>query len=109
MALMASLLSWTSINERSRCTHSGDMDMSEQDAHIQDAEILKISKQETNDAGNRIRFLATLPSGREIHSEWLDPGQRREAMKAWLGAVRAEIVADEEETRLKAKRGALES
>jgi hypothetical protein len=83
--------------------------MSEVDAHIQDAEILKMSKQETNDAGNRIRFLATLPSGREIHSEWLDPGQRREAMKAWLAAVRAEIVRDEEEVHLKAKRARMEA
>ena len=81
--------------------------MSEADAHIQDNDILKMSRQETNDAGNRIRFVATLPSGRDLHSEWLDPGKRREAVQAWLGAVRAEIVADEEEARLQARKAAL--
>lgn len=77
--------------------------MSEADAHIQDADILKMSIQEQHESKPLIRFACELPSGRKLHSEWLDPGKRREAVQAWLGAVRSEIVADESEARLRAK------
>lgn len=80
--------------------------MSESDAHIQDSDILEMTGQEVNKAKTHIRFVATLPSGRQLSSEWLDPGRKREAMLKWLEAVRANIAADEEEARLRAKRRA---
>lgn len=79
--------------------------MTLESSDIQDSEIMGMSRQETNDKG-RIKFLATLPSGRELSSEFFDPGKKREALLAWLPAVRGAILSDDEETRLAAKKTA---
>lgn len=77
--------------------------MSENDAHIQDSQILAMSKQEANERG-MLRFLATLPSGREVATGWFDPGKKREMMQTWLAGVRAELVKDEEEAKAAMRR-----
>lgn len=74
-------------------------------ADIQDSTIMGMSKQETNDTG-RMKFIAALPSGRELSSEFFDPGRKRDALLAWLPAVRSAILADDEEARAQAKRNA---
>lgn len=83
--------------------------MSDSDAHIQDGDILKMTKQETNEAGNKIRFVAILPSGREVQTQFFDPGVKRGKLQAWLEGVRAELVRDEEEQRARSKRAASEA
>lgn len=74
-------------------------------ADIQDSAIMAMSKQETNDKG-KMQFSASLPSGREIHSEFFDPGRKRDALLAWLPAVRSAILSDDEEARAQAKQNA---
>lgn len=76
-------------------------------ADIQDSAIMAMSKQETNDAG-KMKFIAALPSGRELSSEFFYPGRKRDALLAWLPAVRSAILADDEEARAQARRKTLE-
>lgn len=74
-------------------------------ADIQDSAIMAMSRQETNDAG-KLKFIASLPSGRELTSEFFDPGRKRDALLAWLPAVRSAILSDDEENRAQAKKNA---
>lgn len=54
---------------------------------INDKEILDTSRKETN-ANGTFRFKITLPNGRDMVSEWLNPEHGRKAMKLWCDAVR---------------------
>lgn len=60
---------------------------------INDGTILNATKQSTDARGN-VQFRVTLPSGREIHSEWIKSDQRKQAMMAWLEKVKEQITSD---------------
>ncbi len=79
--------------------------MSQSDAHVQDSYIIALTKFEQNEKGH-MRMTAQLPSGRQVASEWFDPGKRREVGLKWIPGVREQIILDEEETKLRARRDA---
>lgn len=62
---------------------------------LNDSDILEQTSQ-LNDGKGNIKFKITLPSGRELSSEWISPDHRRTAIHAWLEAVKAQAVADSE-------------
>ena len=57
---------------------------------INDKDILDNSKLEKASNGT-IRFKYMLPNGSELVSEYFNPDHRREAIKAWLEAVRSAV------------------
>jgi len=62
-------------------------------ADINDGDILNMSSTETADDG-RVKFHATLPSGRQIESDWVMPDGLRKARMLWVDAVKEQIVLD---------------
>lgn len=73
---------------------------------IGDSTILDQTKQYENGNG-QIQFKITLPSGRELESEWLKPDMKKKAMVAWLDVVKAEAVADSDAARAEAREAAM--
>lgn len=73
---------------------------------IGDSTILDQTKQYENGNG-QIQFKITLPSGRELESEWLKPDMKKKAMVAWLDVVKAEAVADSDAARAEARESAM--
>lgn len=71
-----------------------------------DSTILDQTKQYENGNG-QIQFKITLPSGRELESEWLKPDMKKKAMVAWLDVVKAEAVADSDAARAEAREAAM--
>jgi hypothetical protein len=65
---------------------------------INDGDILSSTRQE-NGVNNSVRFHYTLPSGRDICSEWIGEEQRKQALMLWLDAVRGQIVEDVKATQ----------
>lgn len=69
---------------------------------ISDSGILDNTKQYQNGNG-QIQFKITLPSGREIESEWLNPEQKKKAMVAWLDVVKDQALQDSDTARQEAR------
>jgi hypothetical protein len=76
---------------------------------VSDKTIMANTQVESQATSGRIRFATKLPSGRDINSEWVQESSKTAGVIQWCGAVRAEIVADQEEDRARAKRKAFES
>ena len=60
---------------------------------ISDMQLIDISQQETLDDG-RIKFRATLPSGRVVESDAIIPENAVAARRLWLEALRGQWLAD---------------
>lgn len=73
---------------------------------IGDNHILSNTKRMENGNG-QVQFRITLPSGRELESEWLQPDMQKKAMVAWLDVVKAEAVADADLVRMAAREKAM--
>lgn len=76
-------------------------------ADLNDGAILGATRQERHDNG-ACRFHITLPSGRELHSEWIAQDNLKKAVFSWCEAVRAEAVADSDAANREAKEAALQ-
>lgn len=70
---------------------------------INDSEVLSKTRQERGQ-NDSIRFLLTLPSGREIHSEWIPTDQQKKALFLWIDAAKDQILLDAEESAAAVKR-----
>lgn len=68
-----------------------------------DGEIIRATKQITNEHG-LTQFRMTMPSGREIESEWLREEQLKKALLPWIATIRAELQSDADEVRAQARR-----
>jgi len=68
-----------------------------------DGEIIRATKQITSEQG-LTQFRMTMPSGREIESEWLREDQLKRALLPWIETIRAELQSDADEVRAKARR-----
>ena len=75
---------------------------------VGDKQIMQNTKVEAQPASGRIRFATTLPSGRKVESEWIKESSKTQGVLKWCEAVRAEIVADQEEAEAKTKRRLME-
>ncbi len=70
---------------------------------INDSAIIDQTQQLRNAQG-KTQFKITLPSGRELESEWLSEDNVKKALWPWVDTVRNEMVADAEEQRAQARR-----
>lgn len=73
---------------------------------LNDGAILTSTRMVTNEQGH-VQFSILLPSGRKIHSEWIPDDKKREALQAWLSAVKDAALADAEEEHAKSRRAPL--
>jgi hypothetical protein len=71
---------------------------------INDRDIMDGTVIENQDHSGRIRFKTTLPSGRDLNSEWIQASDKTKAGILWVAAVRQQIVADSEESAARARR-----
>ncbi len=69
-------------------------------ATIQDSDLLN-NTQIVQGKGNLIQLTYQLPSGEVVSSSFFDAGKKKEVIQQWLDALRARIVADLEETRVR--------
>ena len=60
---------------------------------INDSWILGSTTQETNDKG-QVKYRINLPSGRPLESGWVAQDMAKNAVHAWLSAVRDQVSAD---------------
>lgn len=74
---------------------------------LNDGAILQSTRQVagTNDT---VKFIITLPSGREFSSEYFQNERKREALHGWLQAVRQQVVFESEESEAAARRAFFE-
>lgn len=75
-----------------------------EESQVNDRSILEATVIERQDHSGRIRFKTTLPSGRDLNSEWIQESDKTKAGILWAEAVRGQIVADSQEAAAKAKR-----
>lgn len=68
-----------------------------------DNQILQMTLQETGEGGT-VRLKTTLPSGRDLVSEWMSPDDARKAVMPWCENVRQQVDADARETAARKKR-----
>lgn len=71
---------------------------------ISDKQVMNATKVEAQAASGRIRFITTLPSGRELSSEWIKESNKTQGVLKWCEAVRGAIVGDAEEEAAKTRR-----
>lgn len=72
---------------------------------LNDGTILQQTKQ-AKDARGNIQFSITLPMGKELRSEFVQPDKAREALKLWLDVVKEQAIAEAKEHRLQQQRKA---
>lgn len=72
-----------------------------------DGDIIGSTRQVTAPSG-LTQFQITLPSGREVESEWLREDQLKKALLPWIETIKQELQADADEVRAKARRAAAE-
>lgn len=70
---------------------------------INDRDIMTATKI-FEDAHGRIQFKTTLPSGRDLNSEWVQASDKSKAGILWAEAVRGQIIADSQEASAKARK-----
>ena len=75
-----------------------------EESQVNDRSILEATVIERQDHSGRIRFKTTLPSGRDLNSEWIQESDKTKAGILWAEAVRGQIVADSQEAAARAKR-----
>ncbi len=71
-----------------------------------DNEVLQNTRQVSEEG--KVRLEVTLPSGRELTTELMDPDDARKHVIDWCGHVRNAIQADKNEEEAKRKRGSVE-
>jgi hypothetical protein len=74
---------------------------------LNDGNILQATRQ-IGGPNDTVKFSITLPSGREFTSEYFQNDRKREALHAWLPAVRQQVVGDSEEAENEARRAFFE-
>jgi hypothetical protein len=74
---------------------------------LNDGSILQATRQ-VGGPNDTVKFVITLPSGREFTSEYFQNDRKREALHAWLPAVRQQVVGESEEAENEAKRAYFE-
>ena len=75
---------------------------------LNDSQILQGTIQETGDNG-RVRYKTTLPSGRDLVSEWMNPDDMQgKTVITWCDHVRQQVNVDVEEERAARKREQVE-
>lgn len=67
-----------------------------------DSEILQKTTQQSE--GGKVRLKTTLPSGRDLTSEWMAPDAMKKVMIPWCDNVRQQVDADNREAEAKRKR-----
>lgn len=72
---------------------------------INDGSVIEATKIAQSQNG-AVQFSITLPSGRELVSEWIAEDKRREARDIWIATVRNEMVADADQKREEARKAA---
>jgi hypothetical protein len=75
-----------------------------EESQVNDRSIMEATVIERQDHSGRMRFKTTLPSGRDLRSEWIQESDRTKAEILWAEAVRGQIVADSQEAALRARR-----
>ncbi len=71
---------------------------------MNDSQILQTTVQETGEDG-KVRYKTVLPSGRDLVSEWMDPGQMKgKIVIKWCELVREQVGVDAAEERAAKKR-----
>lgn len=81
--------------------------MALESSDLNDGSILQATRQ-IGGPNDTVKFSITLPSGREFTSEYFQNDRKREALHAWLPAVRQQVVGDSEEAENEAKRAYFE-
>lgn len=81
--------------------------MSLEASDLNDGAILQATRQ-IGGANDTVKFVITLPSGREFSSEYFQNERKREALHSWLSAVRQQVVFESEEAEAAAKRAYFE-
>lgn len=70
---------------------------------LSDGPLMEATRIVQNDRG-ALQFSITLPSGRELVSEWVAEDKRREARDPWLSTIRQEMIADADAVREQARK-----
>lgn len=73
---------------------------------LSDGAILESTQQFQNGNG-QVQFKITLPSGRELESEWLSPDMKKKAMVSWLDVVKDQAILDADQARAEAREVAM--
>lgn len=73
---------------------------------LSDGAILESTQQFQNGNG-QVQFKITLPSGRELESEWLSPDMKKKAMVQWLDVVKDQAILDADQARAEAREAAM--
>lgn len=80
--------------------------MSLEQSDLSDGAILESTQQFQNGNG-QVQFKITLPSGRELESEWLSPDMKKKAMVQWLDVVKDQAILDADQARAEAREVAM--